>query len=208
MGERRLDPSGESGFVATQWNGSTGQLLSLSTTAQLSSGICLPLERFATAPLKPTKCGVANAGLLATTRAARRRKAVSRIPVPCYLGGGKTAASEPPAYWTAYENYAIAILTLAHESIHLGGIVGGTLTDGLPVGDPEAEAKADCYGMQWMPYVAEQFGAAPDDAVAIVRYFWDKIYPLSRATHPEYWSADCRPGGSLDQGAPGAAAWP
>ena len=168
----------------------------------------MPLEQFATASPKPTKCLVRNAGLLAATRAAQLRKLARPVPVPCYLGGGKTAASEPAAYWTAYENYAIAILTLAHESIHLGGTVGGTLSNGLAVGDPEAEAKADCYGMQWMPYVAEQLGATPDDALAIARYFWDKVYPLSRAAHPEYWSPDCRPGGSLDTRAPGTAAWP
>ena len=72
----------------------------------------------------------------------------------------------------------------------------------------QAEAKADCYGMQWMPYVAEQLGDTPDDAQAIARWFWDKVYPLSRPTHPEYWSADCRPGGALDARPAGTTAWP
>ncbi len=84
-----------------------------------------------------------------------------------------------PAYWSAYNSYSIAILTLAHESIHLGGAVGGMLSNGLTVGDPQAEAKGDCFGMQWMPYVARQLGDTPDDAQAIARYFWDKVYPLS-----------------------------
>ena len=98
-------------------------------------------------------------------------------------------ADDCPPTGRTTRTYAIAILTLAHESIHLSGIVGGTLSNGLAVGDPQAEAKADCYGMQWMPYVAEQLGDTPDDAQAIARYFWDKVYPLDLTLDPEYWSA-------------------
>jgi hypothetical protein len=203
------DPGGGSGFVATQWNGATGQLLSLSTVADLSSGICGPLQQFASAAVKPTKCTVRHVALLAGIR--RRSTAVKRLAtaiVPCYLGGGRHAAAMSPAYWSSYSAYSIAILTLAHESIHLGGAVGGTLSNGLPVGDPQAEAKGDCYGMQWMPYVAQQLGDTSDDAQAIARYFWDKVYPLDLPAHPEYWSADCRPGSTLDLHLAGAAVWP
>jgi hypothetical protein len=192
------DPAGESGFVATQWL-STGRLLSLSTTAELAPEICWPLQQFAQASVKPTKCRLKSARLL--TRA-------SSTLVPCYLGSGRIANKMTPAYWAAYDLDAIAILTLAHESIHLSGVVGGTLSNGVAVGDPQAEAKADCFGMQWMPYVAEQLGDTPDDAQAIARYFWDKDYSLSRASHPEYWSADCRPGGALDTRPAGTTAWP
>jgi hypothetical protein len=195
------DPSAESGFVATQWL-STGKLLSQSTTAELSLGICQPLAQFAQATTKPTKCLVKTARLLASTRRA------GPAIVPCYLGGGKTAARMTPAFWASYNLTSVAIFTLAHESIHLGGIVGGLLSNGLIVGDPQAETKADCFGMQWMPYVAEQLGDTPDDAQSIARWFWDKVYPLSRSTHPEYWSADCRPGGTFDERPPGVAAWP
>ena len=52
--------------------------------------------------------------------------------------------------------YADAIRTLAHESIHLSG---SSVGDGA-AGDPLGEAKANCHGMQWMPYVAEQLGAS------------------------------------------------
>ena len=31
--------------------------------------------------------------------------------------------------------------------------------------------------MQWMPFVAQQLGAAPDDAQAIAVFYWDVIYP-------------------------------
>ncbi len=207
------DPNGESGFVATEWNGSTGELLSLSNVAELSSGVCVPLEQFASAPVKPTKCPVATAGKLAATRRGARKAPLvhakaAPVPSPCYLGAGKKAEPMSAAYWASYAQYAVAILTLAHESIHLGGIVGGTLSNGLAVGDQQAEAKADCFGMQWMPYVAEQLGDTPDDAQALARYFWDEVYPLSLPSHPQYWSADCRPGGALDTRPPGTTAWP
>lgn len=212
------DPNAESGFVASQWNSSTGQLVSLSNVAVLASNICLPLNDFAMATTKPTKCVAVSAdgrSLVVDRRSKApkrtvnaKAKAVVAVPGPCYLGGGETAATMTPAFWTNYSIYSIAILTLAHESIHLSGIVGGQLANGLEVGDPQAEAKADCYGMQWMPYIAEQLGDTPDDAQAIATYFWDKIYPLSQATHPEYWSPDCRPGGALDTRPPGATAWP
>jgi hypothetical protein len=202
------DPAGESGFVATDWNGSTGQLLSISSVAELSSAIRAPLQQFAAAAVKPTKCTVRRGA----PAAGPRRNVVSRSTrtaiVPCYLGADRTAAAMPQAYWSDYENDAIAILTLAHESVHLGGTVGGMLANGLAVGDQHAEAKADCYGMQWMPYVAEQLGDTADDAHAIARYFWDKIYPLSLPAHAQYWSADCRPGGALDERPSGTAAWP
>ncbi len=167
---------------------------------------------FATATEKPTKCLPATARLAGIRRAARthgrRETGPAPVPVPCYLGAGKAVAPMTPTYWQSYQNVAIAILTLAHESIHLSGIVGGTLSNGLAVGDPQAEAKADCYGMQWMPYVAEQLGDTPDDAQAIARYFWDKVYPLDLTLAPEYWSAQCVSGGALDLHLPGATAWP
>ena len=104
-----------------------------------------------------------------------------------------------PAFWGSYAVYAVAILTLAHESIHLAGIVGGELGNDLKVGDQLAEAKADCYGMQWMPYVARQLGDTRPDAQAIADYYWRTIYRSERAsTFPQYWSANCANGRALD----------
>jgi hypothetical protein len=204
------DPSAESGFVATQWNGSTGALIALAPVAQLADGVCQPLQQFASAATKPTSCLPAGTLVAGVRRAAgaRARKAPPPAPVPCYLGAGRAAAPMSPAYWLGYGEVAVAILTLAHESIHLSGIVGGTLANGLAVGDPQAEAKADCYGMQWMPYVAEQLGASPADAQAIARFFWDKVYPVDQTSDPAYWSPQCVPGGALDLHLPGATAWP
>ena len=212
------NPSGESGFVTTSWNGTTGALVSISDVAELGPDICGPLEAFANAAAKPTECTSAAAltasnsldrrsTLRRSSATARARTAQTRVstpaaqvPAPC--------SSASAAFWTAYSGYAIAILTLAHESIHLGGVVGGQLPGGLLVGDQQAEAKADCYGMQWMPYVAEQLGDNPADAQAIATYFWTTIYPLNKAAHAAYWSAECRAGGTLDQRASADIAWP
>ncbi len=200
----------EEGYVASSWNGGTGQLVAVSSTIELAGGaVCLPLQRFAAAVVKPTRCAAPfrppPRRPVARRAALRRTQAVA--PGPCYLGGGRTAAPMSAAFWADYAGYATAILTLAHESIHAGGTVGGRLPSGLAVGDPLAEAKADCFGMQWIPYVAQRLGDTADDAQAVATYFWETIYPRERAAAPQYWSADCRSRGPLDLGPPGAA-WP
>jgi hypothetical protein len=200
------EPGVEQGYVASSWNAGTGQLVSISSTIELAGGsVCLPLQRFAAAAAKPTKCSAPFRPPPALRRPVRRTQAVA--PGPCYLGGGRTAAPMTPAYWAAYGATATAMLSLAHESVHAGGVVGGTLPSGLAVGDPLAEAKAECFGMQWIPYVAERLGDTADDAQAIAAYAWDAIYPRERTAAPPYWSADCRSWGPLDIGPPGAA-WP
>jgi hypothetical protein len=70
---------------------------------------------------------------------------------------GRTTTPRTPAYWAAYDLDAVAIQTLARESVRLGGAADGSRTD--------------CLSMQWMPYVAEQLGATPDGAQAIARWF-------------------------------------
>ena len=82
----------------------------------------------------------------------------------------------------AYWDYSNAILTLAHEAIHLGGMVGVRFGNGVVGGDPASEAKANCYGMQAMSSVAEQLGASSDDAQAIAIFYWDLIYPDYKGT--------------------------
>ena len=202
--QRAFDPNTEDGYVGSTWS-SNGDLLSVSTFAELAGPtICLPLEQFAMTATKPTKCASPT-----LRKTAAVGKASVDVLTPCYLGNGEAARQMPASYWQAYESYGWAMLTLAHESIHLGGIVSGVLPDGTPVGDPQAEAKANCYGMQWIPYVAEQLGDTPDDAQSIADYVWQYVYPPIRdSDQSEYWSADCRPGGALDLRARGTAAWP
>lgn len=130
---------------------------------------------------------------------------------PCYVNGAQLPVSDP-AFWTTYAGYAYAILTLAHESIHLGGAMGtvGSFR-GYPLGDQLAEIHAECYGLQWMSWVAEQLGDASDDALALAQWSYNVQYPrLQGATYrgATYWSADCVSGGSLDIRADKSSAWP
>jgi len=225
------DPTSELGFVGANYSVATGQLVTLSSAAELAgSRVCLPLKRFAVATTKPTKCfsvsktsrTVLVAKRVKVTRttvvAGKRRVKVTWVtrdvptkvvtsshgPVaPCYPWT-ETVGDAPPSFWQDYERYSVAILTLAHEAIHLGGIVGGRGPDGTTLGDPLAEAKANCYGMQWMPWVAQQLGDAPDDARAIARYFFYEVYPRYVGSPlDQYWSPECRAGGALDLKLPG-----
>jgi hypothetical protein len=125
---------------------------------------------------------------------------------PCYSGDPGTELFVSSSFWDDYDDYATALLTLAHEAVHLGGIVGTRFASGAVLGDAQAEAKAQCFGMQRVRYVAERLGDTRDDADAIARYTWDQVYPRYRAT--EYWSDECRAGGALDLHLSGGAAFP
>ena len=130
---------------------------------------------------------------------------------PCYLGANRFAASMPDSFWSDYGDYSYAILMLAHEASHLGGDLGIVIPADYPgagqVGYADDEARAECHGMQWTAYAAEQLGDTPDDAKAIARYDFDNIYPKYTAKHPEYGSPDCRENGPLDL-SPGDGRWP
>src|SRR5262249_35311766 len=161
-------------------------------TIELSPQVCGPLQQFAEQSTKPTKC------------------APSGGPVPCFIG---TPTNDFPGlctdstlttcysiandwsddYYSAYDGYAQALLTLAHESIH---IIQGTEGKTVPP-DTLVESQAECSGLQWMGQVAVQLGDSADDAQQIADYTWLLVYPdkakLSDAysmQHP-YWSADC-----------------
>src|SRR5262249_39716239 len=161
-------------------------------------------KAFAVATTKPTKCS--SAVLRTVTVKVRQRVRVQRThvvqgkrrttsvwvtrlvptqivkagpfsgPAPCYPADGRLLDVDR-LFWNRYAGYANALLTLAHEAIHLGGTVGIQFGNGAVAGDPQAEAKAQCYGLQWLPYVAEQLGDTPDDAQALARYTWENLYP-------------------------------
>jgi hypothetical protein len=184
--------------------------VSSATTIELSPQVCQPLQQFGEANVKPTKCQPGTAA-----------------PIPCFVGSPTsdfpgicqdaaltvcyaTATDWSQDYYTAYDSYAQALLTLAHESIHLQ-----QATVGAPVPpDSLVESQAECSGMQWTARVAEQFGDSPDDAQAIAAYFWLIDYPDEASAsdpyslaHP-YWSADCKPAGPLDIRPAGSTLWP
>jgi hypothetical protein len=184
--------------------------VSSATTIELSPEVCQPLQQFGEASEKPTKCQPGTAA-----------------PIPCFVGSPTsdapgicadaaqtacyaTATDWSEDYFTAYNSYAQALLTLAHESIHLIQATAGAT---VPA-DSLVESQAECSGMQWTARVAEQFGDSPDDAEAIAAYFWLINYPdEAKASDPyslarPYWSVDCKPGGPLDIRPAGSTVWP
>ncbi len=192
--------------------------------AELSPEVCALLQRFAVAVPKPTKCRtlitetvtvwktvtvktkvkVKVHGKIVTKVVTRTKRVPTRVDrqtagplAPCYAPGGGMREPKPDAYWDEYRSYADAILTLAHESIHLQQARAGVPFQE----DPEGEA--ECYGLQWIARVAEQLGDTPDDGRAIAAYASDEILPGERAE----WLADCVPGGALDL-SPTDGIWP
>jgi hypothetical protein len=129
-------------------------------------------------------------------------------PEPCYDGATKTEKpGQPSTYWSDYWEYAQNLLVLAHESIHLTQDRAGASIDAVL---PSSETNANCYGLQRIASVAQQFGAAPDDAQAIAQFTFDQIYPRFQGityNNSPYWSADCRQDGPLDL-TPGDGIWP
>lgn len=222
-----IDPAVELGYVPFRYTASR-TISSGGDVAFLAPTVCSNLQQFGLAPLKPTKC---EQPVSQTITVAQRYRATIRVRVqgrwvkrtvwrtrrvrrtvtsqrlaPCYLNG-RAAASEPASYWQTYAGDALAILVLAHESIHLGQDRVGASVDAVL---PTSETDANCQGLQWMPYVAGQLGATPDDAEAIAKYAYDLLYPGYRGVSyngSPYWSADCRADGPLDL-SPGDGVWP
>jgi hypothetical protein len=77
-------------------------------------------------------------------------------------------------------NAATAVEVLSHESYHLAGYMD--------------EATAECYALQTMPFVAQQFRATPQQIRTWVAYSFARYPSLPE----EYVSPDCAPGGRLD----------
>ncbi|MDH3227061.1 MAG: hypothetical protein OEM67_08245, partial [Thermoleophilia bacterium] len=85
---------------------------------------------------------------------------------------------------------AMGVHTLAHEAMHLQGVI--------------SEAKAECYGLQRIPRVAQRLGASLEEARALAVFSYRALYPqLPR----NYRSHECVPGGALDLGRD-TPAWP
>jgi len=203
---RTSDGGDALGLVRTLVDERTWIYAKTATLIELTSEVCGPLQRFAQSAPKPTECFDAFRG----------------ASVPCFIGKSvkRTVAGQAvcmsstcysvvkagsSAYWDAYGRYATAILTLAHEAIHTQQAVAGRLRPG----DDLVEAQAECSGMQWMRWVAQQLGDSQEDGEAIARYFWIGMYPQAGSFRGRpYRSAECRPGGKLDIRAAGATFWP
>jgi hypothetical protein len=126
--------------------------------------------------------------------------------LPCYSDpSADVVISSPPGGSREYWEYVFAIVTLAHESVHLRDF-----TAGQPARDwskATFESRAECLGMQNIASVAIALGAGQDDAANMTRWYWENYYPTRQTQSPEYWSADCRAGGALDA-TPADGIWP
>jgi hypothetical protein len=76
----------------------------------------------------------------------------------------------------------IAVHVLSHEARHMAGIT--------------SEGAAECGAMQRDATAAELLGASEAQGLGLARDYWEVVYPLMS---DDYRSADCRPGGPLDE---------
>jgi hypothetical protein len=83
--------------------------------------------------------------------------------------------------------------TLIHEGTHLAGVSN--------------EAATDCYAMQNLPWFASKMGIEDSQAREIGVDFWNLFYVPYRPLDPDYYSAECRDGGTLDL-RPDSHDWP
>jgi hypothetical protein len=124
-------------------------------------------------------------------------------PVPCYkpsIGPDVVVRSGDPAY----RSYVYAIQTLAHEAFHLADITAGKPAI---IASAVLESRAECFGLQRIARVASALGATEDDAVSMALFYVETFYAGRQSSSPDYWSAECRPGGALDL-EPGTPSWP
>jgi hypothetical protein len=202
---------GELGAVPGKYDARTNRFVANATLIELAPQLCRRLQQFAQATTKPTKCRAEPGGPFQPCFLGSSIGHVSTVPGVCTaVGCFSTVARKPAAYWQSYHHSAEALLTLAHETIHIEQARAGA-----PV-PPNSliEAQATCSGLQWLDWVAVEFGDTQDDAQAITTFEWKLDYPLEARlrepyalSHP-YWSAQCKPGGSLDIRAPGSTYWP
>jgi len=178
-------------------------------TIELSPEVCGPLQQFAEAATKPTKCtptGPAVPCFVGTPTSDFPGLCTDSTLTVCF----STAIDWGDDYYAAYDGYAQALLTLAHESIH---IIQSTTGNVVPP-DTLVESQAECSGLQWTPQVAVQLGDSQDDAQSIAAYDWLLVYPQEKnptdaySMQRPYWSADCTPGGPLDVRPAGTTVWP
>jgi hypothetical protein len=223
-----FDPARLVGFVGWYYNRFTLRIVQVEDIVHLHQDICLPLQAFAEASAKPTRCETTqtvervvwktikvkkrirvrvkvNGKLVSKWKTVLRPKRVREtiyedVPgpkVPCYGAAARSAGVIPP---DEYFDYAWAIYTFAHELVHIHDATVGAAV----VPSSVREGRATCIGMQWASRIAQAFGADPDDGDSVASWVWNDAYP--RLQGGDYWSADCRQDGPLDQ-TPGDGIW-
>jgi hypothetical protein len=145
------------------------------------------------------------AGARVAVRCARASAGPSSTPAPssATCAGGPTGPGAvdpdqarpvpPPGRLRALgrrrptRDQVVAVHVLTHEAMHLSGRL--------------AEAVAECAAVQRDAQTARLLGARPADAAELAAAYWRNIYPLMPDS---YRSADCRPGGAMDERLPDA----
>jgi hypothetical protein len=77
----------------------------------------------------------------------------------------------------------VAVHVLSHEAMHMSGI--------------RDEARTECAALQRDARTARLLGATAEQARALAAAYWRRTYPRMPGG---YRSAECRPGGALDEG--------
>jgi hypothetical protein len=155
---------------------------------ELSPGTCSTLDSFLRTP-PAEQC------VVGTTTVART------VATPVVAGKAKAprtriaASTKAPVYGACPQSSDVvyAVWTLAHESIHLGGM--------------RDEATADCRSLQLLERTATRLGAGARAAKELALYAADWYARSWQSGKPGYWSPECRDGGALDLN-PQLAAWP
>lgn len=217
------------GVVRYLYNPYTGIIVATEDIAHIREAVCGWLQLFGQSSEKPTRCATTETvqrivydtvrvkkkvwysvtvkttkgkkrlrkSKYVTTTKRVRRTVTEQVPgprVPCYGSTEPTPAD--------YRSYAIALEVLSHESIHLWDERVGYYVQT----QASAESRAECFGMQFVPLLANSFGADVDDARAIGKYYWEVEYPKWGTSSP-YWRPDCVPNGPLDA-TPNDGNWP
>jgi hypothetical protein len=128
----------------------------------------------------------------AFTRYATKPKPTSVLISPEICTELTTLAQSHTRVWRDEWPDALArsVGSLAHEAAHVSGI--------------RDEAKADCYGLQWIVRAARMLGRTRAEGVYLATIYLKHWRPWLR---PPYVSRECRSGGKLDLH-PQSSRWP
>jgi hypothetical protein len=105
---------------------------------------------------------------------------LSLAPSTCRDLGRLAYAGERPTAGNRRLMLALAVVTLAHESVHLAGVAD--------------EPTAECHGIQLSDRAARALGAKPAFAQELKDAYWDHYGEIPTV----YRSRECRDGGKLD----------
>ena len=122
--------------------------------------------------------GKVNASVLGFASAGGER--LNLAPQICHALGRLAYRDAHPTARTPTFSLALAVATLAHESVHASGVAD--------------ERAAECHGIQWLVRTAEKLGVDAAYAQRLSDTYWAHYDRLPSM----YRSSECRDGGALD----------